>query len=135
MKHPEFTCGACGSANLRRSHSDSLMDLPKMAMGIYPFRCLDCRERGWINIWLFSKGGNAVCPRCLGLEVTPAPTEGMRLKLSEKAMVTAGARGYRCATCNRRFLSFKRAEPGAAEKEAKQEQTHAGTVSVASAGK
>ncbi len=106
-----------------------------MALGIYPFRCLDCRERGWINIWLFSKGQTAVCPRCLGLEVTPAPTEGMRLKLIERAKITAGARAYRCATCNRRFLSFKRAERNVAAKEEKREQNPASAVSVASAGK
>ena len=106
-----------------------------MALGIYPFRCLDCRERGWINIWLYSKGQSAICPRCLGMEVAPAPTEGMRLKLAERALVTAGARAYRCATCNRRFLSFKRAQPGGSGKEDKREQKPAATVSVASAGK
>ena len=110
MKHPEFTCSSCGSANLRRSHRTSMLDLPKMALGIYPFRCLDCRERFWINIWLFSKGRYAMCPRCLAVHVKPSALPRLRLNTVKRLLLTLGARGYRCSLCNHRFISFKRAE-------------------------
>ncbi len=89
-----------------------------MAMGIYPFRCLDCKERFFINIWLFSKKTAAVCPRCLTIEVNPASLEGKRLSLLQRIQVAIGARGYRCSTCGRRFLSFKRAHSLPASKPA-----------------
>ncbi|MDQ2843552.1 MAG: hypothetical protein M3Y72_21425 [Acidobacteriota bacterium] len=81
-----------------------------MAAGIYPFRCLDCRERFWINIWLFSKGKFAMCPRCFAVDVVPAELPRTRLSLSQKILLTLGARGYRCSACNRKFLSFKRSQ-------------------------
>ena len=107
MMRSEFTCSACGSKNLRRSHSTSLLDLPKMAMGIYPFRCLDCKERFWINVWLFSRSKHAMCPRCLSLDVALAAPQLMRLSLWKKLRLTLGARGYRCSACGFRFLSSK----------------------------
>jgi DNA-directed RNA polymerase subunit RPC12/RpoP len=137
MKHPEFTCSTCGSVNLRRSHSQSFADIPKMAMGIYPFRCLNCRARFWINIWLFSKKTCAVCPHCLAMEVAPASLEGKRLSLLQKILLRMGARGYRCGSCNRRFLTFNRARPRAAKTPVdRSHQTEtAEAVSAASAGK
>ncbi len=138
MKHPEFTCSACGSPNLRRSHIQSLAELPKMAMGVYPFRCLECKARFSINIWLFSKKTTAVCPRCLAIEVAPATLEGMRLSLLERLQVTFGARGYRCFTCGRRFLSFKRAEqflPAPTPSEPHVVQREADTFSAVSGAK
>ncbi len=108
-----------------------------MAMGIYPFRCLDCKERFFINIWLFSKKTTAVCPRCLTIEVTPASLEGKRLSLQERVLVAMGARGYRCASCGRRFLSFKRAHSRPVSKPAQHphQAPRAEAVSAASAGK
>lgn len=78
-----------------------------MMIGKYPFRCLDCRERVWINIWLLSKHKRATCPRCLTLDVSPANTQTMRLGLWGKLLTGLGARGFYCAHCRRRFLTFK----------------------------
>jgi DNA-directed RNA polymerase subunit RPC12/RpoP len=86
-----------------------VLELPKMALGIYPFRCLDCRERFWINIWLFSKRKYAMCPRCVLLDVIPTDPRKMRLGIWGKLELKAGARGYRCLVCRHRFLSFRRA--------------------------
>lgn len=137
MKHPEFTCSSCGSANLRRSHTRSLLDLPKMALGIYPFRCLDCRERFWINIWLFSKGRYAMCPHCLAVDVGPSALPRMRLNITKKICLALGARGYRCSLCGHRFVSFKRAErsPKLAEAQQQPPSDHTEAASAVGAGK
>lgn len=133
MKHPGFLCSYCGSSNLRRSHSMSIVELPKMALGNYPFRCLDCRERFWINVWLFSKGKHVVCPRCLRVDVASAPPQRMRLGLWKRLLVAFGARGYRCSFCGHRFLSFKRSERPAtgASVSATQEESRTGSDPVA----
>ena len=111
MKQTEFTCSACGSANLRRSHSTSVLELPKMALGTYPFRCLDCRERFWLNIWFSARGKCAMCPRCLICEVMPVPKESIRLTLRKRLLLGIGAHAFRCSVCRHSFISFKRAEP------------------------
>ena len=137
MKHPEFTCSSCGSAHLRRSHAASLLDLPKMALGHYPFRCLDCRERFWINIWLFSKGRYAMCPRCLAMDVRPSSLPRMRLNMTKKLLLAVGARGYRCSLCSHQFISFKRAErpPNTAEAQRQPPSDHTEEASAVGAGK
>jgi DNA-directed RNA polymerase subunit RPC12/RpoP len=139
MMHPEFTCKHCGSANFRRSHSASLLDTFRMAKGTYPFRCLDCRERFWINLWLLSKGKRARCPRCLTLELTPAQPQRMRLGLWRKVMLALGARGYRCSFCGHKFLSFKRSvaeqSPGPPEHTTTHASQPPGMASAATASK
>jgi DNA-directed RNA polymerase subunit RPC12/RpoP len=86
----------------------SVMELAKMAVGKYPFRCLDCRERVWVNIWLFSSDKQAACPRCLNLDVSPVDVKTMRLSLWRKLLISRGAQAYRCNHCKRSFLSFKK---------------------------
>ncbi len=137
MKHPEFTCSSCGSANLRRSHTTALLDFAKMALGIYPFRCLDCRERFWINIWLFSKGRYAMCPRCLAVDVGPSGLPRMRLSFTKRLLLAVGARGYRCSLCNHRFITFKRVERPPNVRDARQQTLPRGSevASAVSAGK
>ncbi len=134
MKHPEFTCSNCGSANLRRSHTRSLLDLPKMALGIYPFRCLDCRERFWINIWLFSKGRYAMCPRCLAVDVGPSGLARTRLNITKKLLLALGARGYRCSLCSYRFISFKRTDRPPKITEAREQPSSNHTETASEAG-
>ena len=133
MKHPEFKCSSCGSDNIRRSHSESFSEFPRMALGNYPFRCLECRNRFWVNIWLFSKGSQAVCPRCLAVEVLRTPTDAMRLGIIQRALVRFGARGYLCTICNRRFLSFKH-EANAANRPVTRQDVQASNVETARAG-
>lgn len=78
-----------------------------MALGIYPFRCLDCKQRVWVNIWLFSKLHFAKCPKCLGLELTTWPRKHYRLHFWSKLALTFGAHPYRCSVCRHNFLSFR----------------------------
>ena len=62
----------------------------------------------------------------------------MRLSLLERLQVTFGARGYRCFTCGRRFLSFKRAaklSPGSTPVEPHIADREADTLSAVSGAK
>jgi hypothetical protein len=113
MTKTEFVCSACGSPNVRRSRRTSALELPRMMLGTYPFRCLDCRRRVWINIWLFSRKKRPACPRCLALDVNPIDPATMRRGLWRRILVTLGAHGYRCNHCRRAFLAFKHLESAA----------------------
>jgi len=101
------TCDYCGSAHLRRSRRQSKAELLKMAIGTYPFRCLDCSGRFSVNVLLLSRLAFAKCPKCLGLDLTNWPRKGYHISLAKKVMLTFGARRYRCATCRCNFVSFR----------------------------
>ncbi|MGA8026168.1 MAG: hypothetical protein WB992_03425 [Bryobacteraceae bacterium] len=105
-----YACQYCGSASLRRSRRQSAVELSKMALGIYPFRCLDCNQRVWVNIWLFSKLAYAKCPKCLGMQLTTWPARHYHLTLWNKLLMTFGANRYRCSVCRENFLSFRARE-------------------------
>lgn len=112
MRTPAYQCECCGSANLRLSRRHSKAELLKTWLGYYPFRCLDCNHRFWINVWLFSKLAYAKCPKCLGCELTTWPTRHYHLSLWKKLLMTFGAHRYKCAGCRYRFLSFRPCESG-----------------------
>ena len=106
MTHPEFTCSHCGSGELRRSRSTSLHDLRKIVLGKYPFRCLVCKERIWID--LYRKGGQARCPRCLSASLASVAHQHIRFGFWKRQLLRLGARAYRCSFCGLRFASFKK---------------------------
>ena len=113
MINAAHKCESCGSANLRLSRAHTAMELLRASLGSYPFRCLDCNHRFWVNIWLFSKLTYAKCPKCLGRELTDWPPRGYHLSTWKKLMMTFGAHKYRCLACRYNFLSFRRAEAAA----------------------
>jgi DNA-directed RNA polymerase subunit RPC12/RpoP len=105
------TCDLCGSAHLRRSRRQSKSELLKMAIGTYPFRCLDCSARFSVNVLLLSRLAFAKCPKCLGPDLTTWPRKGYHVSLPKKLMLTFGARPYRCAACRYNFASFRPVAP------------------------
>ena len=107
MRSAAYACQYCGSTNLRRSRRQSPVELSKMALGVYPFRCIDCNQRVWINIWLFSKLQYAKCPKCLGLDLVNWPRRHYHLNFWNKLLLTFGANPYRCSLCRCNFLSFR----------------------------
>jgi DNA-directed RNA polymerase subunit RPC12/RpoP len=111
MKHPSFRCAACGSHSLRRSHRHSLLELPKMVTGQYPFRCNECHHRFFINVWFVSKLKVAKCPHCLSLKLTEWPDDRRhRTRPWQKLMILFGANRYRCSACRTNFVSFRNRE-------------------------
>lgn len=76
-----------------------------MALGWYPFRCLDCHHRFWLNVWLSAKLRYAKCPCCLGFDLTTWPAR-YRSRLRYQVLVRLGAHRYRCSGCRKNFVSF-----------------------------
>ena len=107
MNHPHFRCAACGSHSIRRSYTWKLSDLPAMAVGSYPFRCLECRQLSWINVWLHSKSKFAKCPDCLSPNVVPRTHEPQKPGFWKRLLLSMGAKRYRCRMCHRRFMTFR----------------------------
>jgi DNA-directed RNA polymerase subunit RPC12/RpoP len=108
MNQYGFPCPTCGSGDIRRSRRQDWLEIPKMLVGIYPFRCLKCGDRFFGNVWILATGGNANCPQCLRLDVKPSTRTEAHLKRREKFMLAMGAHMYRCVPCRLNFLSFRR---------------------------
>lgn len=106
MKIPVLNCENCGSRNLRRSHRRSVIDRITALVGVYPFRCLDCKHRFRESVWLLSKLHYAKCPKCLRLEVRPWPRKKFRLNAWQRFKLALGAHTYRCSPCRTNFISF-----------------------------
>lgn len=100
-------CTRCGSSNLRRSRRQTATEGLRMALGRYPFRCIDCGARQQSSIWLFSKLGTAKCPKCLSTELLLWPEKYFRLSALRNLLLTFGAHPYRCPACRFNFLSFR----------------------------
>lgn len=107
MKPSAIPCPYCGRLSLRRSRRKAWFEFLGMMFGSYPFRCLDCNQRFWLNIWLFSRLRYAKCPKCLGLQLTGWPRRTHRLNLWQNLLSTFGAHRYRCSKCRHNFLSFR----------------------------
>jgi len=88
-----------------------------MALGTYPFRCLDCDGRFYANVLLLSRLAYAKCPKCLGLELTNWQKKNYRLSTLKRLLITFGARRYRCGTCRHNFVSFRPPAPSQASTE------------------
>jgi hypothetical protein len=127
MRVPVLTCGNCGSTSLRRSKRQSILELPRMLMGVYPFRCLDCDARFWVSVWLFSKLPFAKCPRCLSVELTTWPERYYHPTIWCNLLMVFGAHRYRCTPCRCNFLSFR---PRQIPKSLKPEQPGEDSVST-----
>lgn len=93
-----------------------------MALGTYPFRCLDCNGRFFVNVFLLSRLAYAKCPRCLSLDISNSG-KGYRLNVFKKLMITFGARRCRCKNCRFGFISFRPlAHPQIVEASAEEDQ-------------
>jgi DNA-directed RNA polymerase subunit RPC12/RpoP len=102
-----FRCESCGSANIRRSRGQSVLEFAQMALGTYPFRCLACNYRFPVNIWLWSKLKYAKCPKCLSFDLTIWPKKRYVVSAWGALLMTFGAHRYRCSVCRYHFLSFR----------------------------
>jgi DNA-directed RNA polymerase subunit RPC12/RpoP len=107
MRTPILVCDSCGSTSIRRSKRQSVWEMSKMLMGIYPFRCTDCGARFWVSVWLFSKLPFAKCPKCLSVHLSNWPEKYFPHTLKSRVALTFGAHRYRCLPCRYNFMSFR----------------------------
>ena len=91
--------------------------MTRMAVGMYPFRCVNCSQRFWASIWQLGSWRYAKCPKCLSLTLTTWTRKSHRLSIWTKLALTSGATRYRCNTCRFNFASFKPAWEGNAARE------------------
>ena len=103
-----FSCPHCGSPDVRRSRRHGMGEVPKMLLGVYPFRCLNCGERFFGNVWLLATKGYANCPKCLRLDVQPWVRREGRVSAWDQLRMILGAQTYRCIACRYTFLSFRK---------------------------
>ena len=115
MNEHGFSCPHCGSADVRRSRRQDFGEIPKMALGVYPFRCLKCGDRFFGNVWLLATSGYANCPRCLRLSVLPWTKRESHLSGWDRLRLSLGAHTYRCVPCRYTFISFRRSVGGGKE--------------------
>ena len=87
--------------------------MARMIVGIYPFRCLQCGDRFFADVWLLSKLAFAKCPKCLSLELTIWPDKTFRQGPMRNLLLTLGAHRYRCPACRHYVLSFRPRKAGA----------------------
>jgi hypothetical protein len=112
MKIPGLICASCGGEDLRRSRRQTVFEAVRMAVGLYPFRCLRCESRFWVSVWLFSKLPFAKCPRCLRMQLTVCPEKHFHSTLWRNLLLTFGAHRYRCSACRYNFCSFRPIQSG-----------------------
>ena len=106
MTEHGFPCPTCGSADVRRSRRQDISEIPKMLLGVYPFRCLGCGERFLGNVWRLSRKGFAKCPKCLRLSVLPWERKETGISALDQIKMRLGAHTYRCLICRHTFVSF-----------------------------
>lgn len=105
-----------------------------MAIGTYPFRCLGCNQRVWVNIWMVSQLAYAKCPKCLGLQLTNWPRSHYRANFWNNLLMTFGAHRYRCSACRYNFLSFRPRHEVAPSGELEEQQKSESETTVEQAG-
>jgi DNA-directed RNA polymerase subunit RPC12/RpoP len=102
-----LNCPNCGASNVRRSRRANTSEMVRMMLGIYPFRCINCGDRFWGNVWLFSSWRWARCPRCLTLNLTDWPKRHYHIGTWVQILSKLGAKKHRCGHCRNNFLSFR----------------------------
>ena len=107
MSAAAIKCPSCGSTSVRRSRRANMNEMPRMLMGVYPFRCNSCKLRFWDSVWLFSIWKWAKCPRCLNVNLVDWPKRHMNLSLWTQLLLAMGAQKHRCRRCRNNFVSFR----------------------------
>ena len=139
MKKSEaaLRCPECHSDDVRRSRRMNSNETIRTLIGLYPFRCNNCSERFWANVWLFSSWKWAKCPRCLNLNLTDWPQRHYRHSPWAEFLVSLGAQKHRCSRCRHNFVSFRSRQPAradgvpeTAESEPKQQQPNSDQVAA-----
>lgn len=102
-----INCPSCGSSSVRRSRRANSTEITRMMLGIYPFRCNNCNDRFWANVWLFNSLRWAKCPLCLNRNLTDWPKRHYHVTTWAQLLSMLGAKKHRCSRCRNNFMSFK----------------------------
>jgi hypothetical protein len=103
----QLACPQCGTRDARVSHRQSLGEILKSIVGIYPLRCRRCRTRWETSVWAGGAWKYARCPRCYRQELTTWSEQYYHPPALTRLMLRTGATPYRCAACRCNFASFR----------------------------
>jgi hypothetical protein len=103
----QLACPQCGTRDIRVSHRQSLAEILKAIVGVYPLRCRRCRTRWETSVWAGGAWKYARCPRCYRQDLSTWSERYYRPPGWTHLMLRMGATPYRCAACRCNFASFR----------------------------
>ncbi len=104
-------CPKCGGAHARRSGRHSTTDYLLSRLGVYPWRCLECRMRFYARLLPLWESLHAHCPICANLElkrIDPGHVESTMSFLWRWLHIPA----YRCEPCRHKYFSLRPQQDG-----------------------
>jgi hypothetical protein len=99
-------CTRCGSYNCLRSHRRKI-ELALAAIGVLPWRCLDCRARFYARRVPLRCLPYAHCPRCGNLQLFRIRRDKLDRRFGTRLAARLGARALRCDYCRYNFASWR----------------------------
>jgi C4-type Zn-finger protein len=100
-----MTCPICKRKDARRSRRQNAADYLLGALGVYPWRCRDCRARFYARLMPLSDSLHAHCPICGNFElkrISPAHVDTSLAFLWSAIHIPA----YRCEPCRHKYFSI-----------------------------
>jgi C4-type Zn-finger protein len=100
-----MTCPICKGKDARRSRRQNAADYLLGALGVYPWRCRDCRARFYARLMPLSDSLHAHCPICGNFElkrISPAHVDTSLAFLWSAIHIPA----YRCEPCRHKYFSI-----------------------------
>src|SRR5215470_10605102 len=100
-----MTCPICKGKDARRSRRQSAADYILSVMGVYPWRCRDCRARFFARLMPLSDSLHAHCPICGNIDLKRISPEHVDTYF---AFLWAALRvpAYRCDPCRHKYFSI-----------------------------
>jgi hypothetical protein len=87
----QLSCPQCGTRDVRVSHRQSLGEVLRAVVGIYPLRCRRCRARWETSAWADGAWKYARCPRCYRQDLTTWSQQYYHPPAMVTFMLTIGA--------------------------------------------
>jgi C4-type Zn-finger protein len=98
-------CPLCKGNDARRSRRQNAADYLLSVLGVYPWRCRDCRARFYARLMPLSDSLRAHCPICGNLDlkrISPQHVDTHLGFLWSSARIPA----YRCEPCRHKYFSI-----------------------------
>ena len=101
-----MTCPVCKAKDARRSRRQSAADYVLAILGVYPWRCRECRARFYARLMTLSDSLHAHCPVCGNVELERISPEHVDTPMGFLwAVIRVPA--YRCEPCRYKYFSIR----------------------------
>jgi DNA-directed RNA polymerase subunit RPC12/RpoP len=105
-----LNCTRCGSQNCRRSRRRHI-DFALAAIGVWPWRCLDCKARFYARRIPLRYLAYAHCPQCGNTQLLRVRRDRLDSGFLGLLAVWLGAKPLRCDSCRNNFASWRLLQP------------------------